>query len=370
MLWYTLTGGMVELVERFCSGALETECENMQAIIFCQNIKSFVVGISSKSAVRFFPHLLSLCIAVLMMTVLVLKPVFAQESTSSTAASGEESVLPLRSEVAQLDGLQIEYVVHRVQNARATIVFENGLMLDLKTWQAVVNRLADCCNLFLYNRPGIGRSTFVDTKSEPRHATARLQRILQERGLSQPYLLVGHSLGGQYAQAFATQYPEQVNGLLLVDALPLGVMKPAEEFPWYTRLGLWAFASKAAREEIANVHPMGEAVMEPSNYFSKPMIRILAISEPDKKKSQGLIRNLLRGVVYAEDFGVWAIDPDQAESRMNSFYPQAEIRHVQAHHRVQEHLPQTVVDAIKTLIDKQESLLASASDKAHGAARQ
>ena len=44
-----------------------------------------------------------------------------------------------------------------------------------------------------------------------------LRRNLKHKGLSPPYILVGHSLGGLYMQLFARRYPQEVSGIVLVD---------------------------------------------------------------------------------------------------------------------------------------------------------
>ena len=55
----------------------------------------------------------------------------------------------LQAKIADLAGDKIEYVALRVAKPRATLVFENGLMLDLKTWEGVAQRLNNCCDLLL-----------------------------------------------------------------------------------------------------------------------------------------------------------------------------------------------------------------------------
>lgn len=260
------------------------------------------------------------------------------------------------TKITQINSATIEFAEHRTPNAKATIVFENGLLLDLSTWKAVAAGLKQCCNLLFYNRPGVGRSTRGDNDISPENESARLYQLLKERDLPPPYILVGHSLGGQYVQAYTKHYPEQVDDVVLVDALPLGVVKPYHEFLWFTRVGLWIFASKTARQEIANIDPMGRYVLENPGFYNKPMIRIVAQSSPQQHKPQGLIKDLLRGVIYAENFGVWAIDPEIAEERMNTFYPQAEVRSFPANHRIQEQYPEVVIEAVLSLLEKRKNV--------------
>jgi pimeloyl-ACP methyl ester carboxylesterase len=47
---------------------------------------------------------------------------------------------------------------------------------------------------------------------------AQLHRLLAAAGIPPPYVLVGHSLGGMFSLLYARTYPEQVTGLVLVDA--------------------------------------------------------------------------------------------------------------------------------------------------------
>ncbi|MDZ7871178.1 MAG: alpha/beta hydrolase [Rheinheimera sp.] len=272
-------------------------------------------------------------------------------SSALDAPPQKAQPLPLlQSKITDVAGEKIEYATLRVAKPRATLIFENGLMLDLKTWEGVAQGLNHCCNLLFYNRPGVGRSESEQELLSPALSAARLQQLLQQQKLAPPYVLIGHSLGGQYAQVFTKRYPEQVDGLLLVDALPLGLVKPVADFPWYTRAGLWLFAPKATRQEIANINSMSQYVLQQPASFTKPMIRLVTQTAAPQPKSAGLVKNLWNGVIYAEDFGVWALDPAAAEGRMGAIYPQAGVRTVVANHRVQEQMPAVVVDAIFSLI--------------------
>lgn len=271
-------------------------------------------------------------------------------SAAEPEAPAPTATASLSTAVVDMDGRAVELGLKRVPQARATLVFENGLGLTLESWQALLPALADCCNVLLYNRPGIGRSEAFTEPGAPLDAADRLLRLLQAQQLPAPYVLVGHSLGGQYVQLFAQRHPGQVAGLVLVDALPLGVARPYPEFPWYTRLGLWLFAPAALRQEIAAIHPMGEQLLKQPGRFAGPMARLLALS--DAPKPQGLVRDLLKGVIYAEDFGVWAQSPDEAEQRMAELYPHAALFQVRAHHRVQEHAPAQVAEAIRAVLER------------------
>jgi pimeloyl-ACP methyl ester carboxylesterase len=259
------------------------------------------------------------------------------------------------SQLAAIGDRQVEFAVTRAPHSRATVVFENGLMLPMSTWQTVTSALADCCDTLTYHRAGVGLSAMAADPDRPQDVAGNLQALLRAQQLSPPYILVGHSLGGQYAQTFASRYPDQVKGLVLVDALPVGVAKPAQDFPWFTRLGLWLFAPEYARREIAAIHPMGEALLAGPRFDGRRVTRLVAHTQDSSPKAEGLLKDLWKGVILAEDFGVWANDPDEAEARMDQLYPQSTVMPVQAHHRVQEIAPDVVVEAIRRRVDADQS---------------
>ncbi|QPF72583.1 hypothetical protein G8A07_06315 [Roseateles sp. DAIF2] len=159
-------------------------------------------------------------------------------------------------------------------------------------------------------------------------------------------------MGGQYAQLFAKLYPEQAAGLVLVDALPPGALKPRGDYPWYTRMGLYLFASGQVQRELRHAPAIGAALLSQPGVFSKPVLRLVAQADPRAGKPEGLLKDLFKGVIYAEDFGVWTADPDVAERRLDQLYPQSTVQRIQTHHRVQEMAPELVLAAIRQVIER------------------
>jgi len=101
------------------------------------------------------------------------------------------------------------------------VIFESGLGQGQANWKAVVRPLEACLTTVTYDRLGVGRSPERENRDAPVLAVAVAQRLrsaLHGRNLHPPYLLVGHSLGGLYVQAFARSYPDDVAGIVLVDA--------------------------------------------------------------------------------------------------------------------------------------------------------
>lgn len=101
------------------------------------------------------------------------------------------------------------------------VVFESALGEAHSNWNEVSQALAPCLTVVTYDRPGIAASPPPKEPTAPVLASVVAEQLLAElraRGLVGPYLMVGHSIGGLYVQAFARNYPDAVAGMVLVDA--------------------------------------------------------------------------------------------------------------------------------------------------------
>lgn len=68
-----------------------------------------------------------------------------------------------------------------------------------------------------YDRGGAGCS---EPGAQPRTSqqfAEELHALLNYAGIQDPYVLVGHSLGGNNVQIYASRYPDEVAGMVLVD---------------------------------------------------------------------------------------------------------------------------------------------------------
>jgi pimeloyl-ACP methyl ester carboxylesterase len=84
----------------------------------------------------------------------------------------------------------------------------------------------------------------------PRQIADELHTLLTNAGVAEPYVLVGHSLGGKNVRLFAQQHPEQVAGIVLVDARSEYVdanTSPAEAQAFPRALAAQAFLFRVAR---------------------------------------------------------------------------------------------------------------------------
>ncbi|MFJ2738422.1 alpha/beta fold hydrolase [Streptomyces sp. NPDC087440] len=141
--------------------------------------------------------------------------------THSTA-----SLTPPLGTFQDLDGRRL--FVHRTGTGGPAVVFLPGAGAVGLDYYGVQQGISQFTTTVSYDRGGTGfseRTPFPATPFPgtplPRTATsvaAELRELLRTQGLPGPYVLVPHSLGGLYAHRFAQLYPQDVAGLVLLDA--------------------------------------------------------------------------------------------------------------------------------------------------------
>jgi CubicO group peptidase (beta-lactamase class C family)/pimeloyl-ACP methyl ester carboxylesterase len=115
-----------------------------------------------------------------------------------------------------------------------TVIFESGYRNDANIWSAelepgmspVFSQVARFTRVCAYDRPGtfldpdhLGRSTPVPMPRTARDLVSDLHSLLETAHVPGPYVFAAHSFGGIFARLYASTYPREVAGMVLVDAL-------------------------------------------------------------------------------------------------------------------------------------------------------
>ncbi|TDP71781.1 alpha/beta fold hydrolase [Roseateles toxinivorans] len=120
-----------------------------------------------------------------------------------------------------IDGLRLH--LHRsgpapTRHGLPTVVIESGAGTSAAVYSRLQKALATKYPVCSYDRPGLGWSEADSQPLDARRNAHRLHALLAAAGVSGPILLIGHSLGGPLARVYAEAYPEQVVGLMMLDA--------------------------------------------------------------------------------------------------------------------------------------------------------
>jgi pimeloyl-ACP methyl ester carboxylesterase len=99
-----------------------------------------------------------------------------------------------------------------------TVVMDAGLGGGVLDWQTVQPKVAKFARVCSYDRSGIGWSESGQKPRTSRRIVNELHALLENAGVGGPYVLVGHSFGGANVQLYASEYPDEVAGMVLVDS--------------------------------------------------------------------------------------------------------------------------------------------------------
>ena len=134
-----------------------------------------------------------------------------------------------------------------------TVVFVSGGGDRTETWsktldpsqQAVLPAIAENNRVCAYDRPGtflatgdseedfeLSRSTEVDQLTTLQDGVSDLHALLSASGERGPYVVVGHSVGGAISKLYASEYPQDVSGLVLIDYLPYQARNALTDDEW------------------------------------------------------------------------------------------------------------------------------------------
>lgn len=112
----------------------------------------------------------------------------------------------------QINGIELAYIR---QGNGTPLVLLHGFPLDHHVWDEIVPLLEDTFDLIIPDLRGFGASTTIDTPYTMDDFASDINGLLNNLGIEKT-AIVGHSMGGYVALAFARLYPKRMSGLGLV----------------------------------------------------------------------------------------------------------------------------------------------------------
>jgi pimeloyl-ACP methyl ester carboxylesterase len=133
------------------------------------------------------------------------------------ATASDHQAFPPPGQLVDVGGRQVHLQISGVDRGLPTVVLEAGVMSASFQWAWVQRDLAEVTRVVSYDRAGLGWSDPLPGERTPQQMVADLHLALERAGISGPYVLVGHSMGGLLVRLFAATYPNEVAGLVLID---------------------------------------------------------------------------------------------------------------------------------------------------------
>lgn len=247
-----------------------------------------------------------------------------------------------------------EYYPNTTAKFKGTIVFENGSGTTTDEWtqnKIFFNCAKQAGSIFLYDRNGLGKSPADLSLSTQKpltanYASSKLIKLLNQKDIKPPYIIVAHSYGSIYAGKFIADNESQIKGVLLVDPVPKnfhfladGIMKDYESAIQYALTESAGAVYKkfgGARSEVTYQllgFEQSKAEIAKSNII-KNNIPVIIISSTSMEKDKPL----------KEDWYT-------SQKQWLNTNPQSRIITETSGHFIQLEQPQAVCDQLKQIAD-------------------
>jgi pimeloyl-ACP methyl ester carboxylesterase len=251
-----------------------------------------------------------------------------------------------------------------------TVILVGGLRASADDWDettkpgtAVFGDVAKVTRVCAYDRPGTpvgekpSRSSPVSQPAMPGDAVADLHALLARAKVPGPVVLVGHSYGGLLARLYAGTYPNDVVGMVLVDALTEGLQDAQTKEQWAVQRKLMV----GDMSEALKIYPTVELI-DPDNSLAQmrkaPPLRampliVLSADKPWGPQVPGMIAAGILTKDTPPDAG-YITDAAQkiAQAKLARLAPGAKhVTKTDSGHEIHKEQPQLVIDAIREVVD-------------------
>ena len=168
----------------------------------------------------------------------------------TASAEADRERFPAPGNLIDVGGFKMH--IHCMGEGSPTVILETLSGGTSSYWGWIQPEVAKETRVCAYDRAGRGWSEPDPEPMTLARTVRNLHTLLIKAGIEGPYVLVGHSIGGIYVRQSAAEYPNEVAGMVLLDAAhPYqfdrypGVLKENESyqqvsttFPTLARLGI------------------------------------------------------------------------------------------------------------------------------------
>jgi pimeloyl-ACP methyl ester carboxylesterase len=167
-----------------------------------------------------------------------------------------------RTSAESLPGQLIDVGDHRLYlsctgTGEPTVILEPGLGETSAAWGWIAPTVATHTRVCVYDRAGRGRSEPSPAPQDGDQIATDLHTLLERADITGPLVMVGHSLGGLYVLDYTARYPQQVTGMVLLDATPPTAFTALPDYPAFydmftTATGLFPALARLGVTQLVN----------------------------------------------------------------------------------------------------------------------
>ena len=180
--------------------------------------------VNSSGARRWFRWLRA---AALTVVVLILLSAIVGAFYQALARKRDAQRFPPRGKFVDVGGHKLN--LNCTGQGTPTVILETGFGVLAVDWQLVQPEIAKFTRVCSYDRAGYGWSDPGPMPRTSLQSARELHALMQNAAEKPPFVLVGHSLGGLNVRIYNGMFPNEVAGMVLVDATnedQVNVMSP------------------------------------------------------------------------------------------------------------------------------------------------
>ncbi|WP_096188918.1 alpha/beta fold hydrolase [Evansella halocellulosilytica] len=120
----------------------------------------------------------------------------------------------------EINGFKLFAKLCGENKGKPAVIMEAGYGDTSTTWDPILHEISNRTEVLVYDRAGVGKSEKSPNSRTSKDMVSELNLLIKKLELKRPFIFVGHSFGGVNVRLFASQYPDKVCGLILVDSTP------------------------------------------------------------------------------------------------------------------------------------------------------
>jgi len=213
-----------------------------------------------------------------------------------------------------------------------TVILDAGLGGTSEDWSKIQPEVAKFSKVISYDRAGLGHSDKASIPRTCENIISDLRNLLMAANLPSPYILVAHSWSGINARWYANQYPEEIAGMILIDAVHENKYEQFKKILSEERANrMWASVKDPSKndENIDRIASIKQ-VHSDQRIFDFPLIVLTRATDTDEM-------NIIETSLQAEFL--------KLSSRSQQYFSKYDD------HYIQNSEPELVIDSIRQVVE-------------------
>ena len=286
-------------------------------------------------------------------------------------AQGSATPLPADRDVAGLVDIGGRNLYLECRGSGSpTVILEAGFRTRADVWTddllqpdaprtMVFPGIARFTRVCAYDRPGtatvrdgqllVSRGDPVPMPRTANEAVADLHALLEAAAVPGPYVLVGHSFGGLFVRLFTSTYPNEVVGMVLVDAFPEAMEEFLTPMQWDAYEDIFQPVPPALADytdlEFTNLDVSLGQMRQAAETTPLPALPMVVLSRGQTMTMPSELPGGLTGELLEQ---VW----QTGQNQLAGLTPDA--RHIiatESEHYIQLQQPELVIDAVRAVVE-------------------